>query len=268
MKFLKNKYVIILICFTLVIALIMAVSYKTGSSAASGAFATVLTPFQKGAAFIIDGVKQTGLNVINSGKNAEENKKLKNRISKLENELRIIEGYKTENERLRQLLEFTDNAQNIDYTAAHVIGRTENEFTSSLTIDKGAKDGVKKESIVTVPEGLVGVVYEVGHNYAKVKTIYDAQSSVSAVCVRSSDMGIVEGNSSKNKICEMNYIEKDAKIVVGDVIETSGTGGIFPRGIYIGKVTELKDDERSLSLTATVETQVRLSNIDTVLVSE
>lgn len=268
MKFLKNKYVIILISFTLIISLIMAVSYKTGNSTVSGVFATVLSPAQKGAAVIIDGVKKAGVNVVNSGKNAKENKKLKNRISELEDELRMIEGYKTENERLRRLLEFADNSQNIEYTAAHVIGRTENEFTSSLTIDKGTGDGIKKESIVAVPEGLVGVVYEVGLNYAKVKTIYDAQSSVAAVCVRSSDMGIVEGNSSKNKLCEMNYIEKDAKIVVGDVIETSGTGGIFPRGIYIGKVSEIKEDERSLSLTAAVETEVRLSNIDTVLVSK
>ena len=218
---------------------------------------------------MVNGAKNALINVINSGKNARENNELKERILSLESELRMVEGYKTENERLKALLELGSNNEVYKSTAANVIGRDSDNLHSTIVIDKGSGHGIRKNSVVTVKEGLVGVVYEVGLNYSKVRTVFDGESNIAAICLRSGDMGIVENSEalSSGGQCSMNYIDKAAKIVVGDMIETSGTGGIFPKGILIGKVTQIKEDSRNLTLSATISASVNINNIDVVLVS-
>lgn len=268
MKKLPKKYIISLLAVTLAVIIVMAANFKTGSNAPGGAVAFVLTPVQKASALIVNSSKKAVKNILKFSENAEENEKLRIRIAELNDELRIVEGYKTENEKLRKLLELKERLQTVKTTAASVIGKDIGELHSTITIDKGRRDGVPENAVVLTPEGLVGRVYELGKNYAKVKTIFDAESSVSAMCARSGDMGIIDGISgmSADKMCTMSYIDKEAKIVQGDSIETSGTGGIFPRGIFIGKVLEIKSDKRNLTLCATVEAGVSLRSIDTVLV--
>lgn len=269
MKGINKKFIIIMFVVTVILASVMAVSFKTGKNAVGGAVDRVLTPLQKVSATVVNSAKRTAKNIKNSSKNEKENKKLKSRIASLEDELRMVEGYKTENEKLMKLLELKDTRKTFKSTAANIIGRKTGDLYYTITLDKGKKDGIKKNAVVTVPEGLVGVVSEVRESSCVVKTIFDAESSVAAICSRSGDMGVVEGNTmmSKEGKCAMNYIDKEAKTVVGDNIETSGTGGIFPRGILIGKVVGIGDDERKLTLSASIEASVKINSIDVVLVS-
>ncbi len=265
-----KKNIIIIICVTVVILVLAAFSLKSGDSPVSSAVGTVVSPVQKGVAVAVNSAKGFFGNIFSSGKNAEENKTLKETVLSLESDIRMLEGYKTENERLRALLELDNSRTDFKSVGANVIARDSSEFHDTITIDKGNMHGIKKGAVVTVPEGLVGVVYEVGYNFSKVRTIYDSQSAISAICLRSGDMGIIEatGSLSSGGECNMNYIDKSAKTVVGDMIETSGTGGVYPRGILIGKVTEIKEDNRNLTLTATIEVGVNINNIDVVLVSK
>ena len=265
-----KRNIIIIACITAVVLIITAVSIKTGNSAVSNIAGTIISPFQKGGAVVVNSTGNFFGNLFSSGKNARENEKLKEENLSLQAQIRMLEGYKTENERLRQMIDLNDNRAEFKSVGANIIARDSSEFHNIITIDKGSKDGIKKNAVVTVPEGLVGFVFEVGYNYSKVKTIYDSECSVSAICLRSGDMGIIEAGAQNalSGVCSMNYIDKSAKTVVGDMIETSGTGGIFPRGILIGKVTEIKEDGRNLTLSATVETSVNISNIDKVLVSK
>ena len=270
MKKTGKRNIIIIICVTVLVLVVAAFSLKSGKSPVSKVLGTVLSPAQKGAAVATRSVKSFFGNIAASGDNAKENKKLEEEILSLKSELRMLEGYKTENERLRALLELSSNRVDYKSVGANVIARDSSEFHDTITIDKGTADGIKEGAVVTVPEGLVGVVYEVGYNFSKVRTVYDSQSAIGAICLRSGDMGIVEstGSLSSNGKCNMNYIDKSAKTVVGDIIETSGTGGVYPRGILIGKVTEIKEDKRNLTLTAAIEVSVNLNNIDVVLVSK
>lgn len=265
-----KRNISIIACITVVVLIITAISIKTGNSAVSNVVGTVISPFQKGGAVVVNSVGNFFGNIFSSGKNAEENKKLKEENLELEAQIRMLEGYKTENEQLRAMIDLNDNRTEFKSVGANVIARDSSEFHSIITIDKGSKEGIKENAVVTVPEGLVGFVYEVGYNYSKVKTVYDSECSVSAICLRSGDMGIIEATAENalSGVCSMNYIDKSAKTVVGDMIETSGTGGVFPRGILIGKVTEIKEDGRNLTLSATVETSVNINNIDKVLVSK
>lgn len=268
MKKFTKKHIVIFASVTVLLASVAVFSLKSGNNAVSNAAGTVFSPVQSGAAYVLNGTKKVFSNIAMSSKNAEENKKLREEKAALESQMRMLEGYKTENEKLRKLLELKESRTEYKSTAANVIGKSTDEIHSTITIDKGTRDNIKKNAVVTVSEGLVGVVKEVGYNYSKVKTVFDSESAVSAVCLRSGDMGICE--SSKNATdgyCVMNYIDKSAKTVVGDLIETSGTGGIFPRGILIGKITQIKEDSRSLTLSATIETAVKINSLDTVLVS-
>lgn len=266
-KFTKGFIITVSVITALVIA-IAVISYNFGNNVANSALSTVIMPVQKAASFVINGARTGISNIVNSQKNAKENKKLTKEINALKDELRMVEGYKTENEQLRKALELRDTYAHESGLAANIIGRDAGDIYNTLTIDKGSKDGVMINSVAVVPEGLVGSVCEVGANYAKIKTITDASSSISAVCLRSGDMGVVEGNAqlSKSGKCVMNYIDKEAKTVVGDTIETSGTGGIFPRGLLIGKITEIKEDERKLTLSATIKTSVNINNLSNVII--
>lgn len=265
-----KKNIIIIACITAAVLIITAVSIKTGNSAVSNVVGTIISPFQKGGAVAFNSTGNFFGNLFSSGKNARENEKLIEENLSLQTQIRMLEGYKTENERLREMIDLNDNRTEFKSVGANIIARDSSEFHNIITIDKGSKDKIKKNAVVTVPEGLVGFVYEVGYNYSKVKTVYDSECSVSAICLRSGDMGIIEtgAQNALTGVCSMNYIDKSAKTVVGDMIETSGTGGIFPRGILIGKVTEIKEDGRNLTLSATVEMSVNINNIDKVLVSK
>ncbi len=268
MKKFSKKHIIIFACITVLILSVSVISFKTGNNAVSNVIGTVISPLQSGAAAVVRGTKNFAVNIVSSGKNARENEELRTEIASLNDQLRMVEGYKTENEKLRELLGLSESHSEFESTAANVIGRSIDELHSTITIDKGKRHNIKKNAVVFTAEGLVGRVSEVGYNFAKVQTIFDAESAVSAICLRSGDMGVVEGiSSSASGICTMNYIDKSAKTVVGDMIETSAAGGIFPKGILIGKITQIKEDSRALTLSATIETGVNLSGLDTVLVT-
>jgi len=268
MKKIGKKHIIIIAVVTLIVTIVAVFSFRAGNNAVSNAVGTVISPVQSIAANVVSGIKKTFKNIAASGKAVKENEKLREEILSLNDQLRMLEGYKTENERLRSLIDLKETRTEFKCEGANVIGRKSDELSSIITLDKGTKDGVDKNSVVFVPEGLVGVVTEAGVNFCKVRTVYDSESSVSAICLRSGDMGIVEsaGFSAKDKLCSMNYIDRSAKTVVGDVVETSGTGGIFPRGIAIGKITEIKEDSRNLTLTAVIKTEVDIYKLDNVLV--
>ena len=264
MKKFNKKHIIILSLITLLFLTLAAFSFKTGNNAFSNAVGTVVSPIQKGFSAIVNGTGRVIGNVASSGKNAKENEKLKKEISELKSELRMLDGYKAENERLRAFIDLKETRTDFECVGANVIGKKTGELKSVITLDKGKKHGVRKNSVVFVPEGLVGIVTEVGVNFCKVRTIFDAESSVSGICLRTGDMGIVEPSGGK---CAMNYLDRSAKTVVGDIIETSGTGGLFPRGIVIGKISEIKEDSRNLTLSAVIEAGVNVYKLDSVLVS-
>ena len=178
------------------------------------------------------------------------------------------ENYKKENEQLRKLLELKDTYPSKKTVAANVVTMDIGNAGHTLTIDKGTAHGIRKNSIALTYDGLVGVVCEAGRNYSKIRTITDAASSISGMCVRCGEIGIVQGKNtvnSRNK-CSVNYLDKESKIVVGDIIETSGVGGICPKGILIGTVIKTNEDKRNLTASAQIKTSVDLSSITTVLV--
>lgn len=253
----KNKYFITLIIITVVI-LILSVVYNSDSIKApflKSAIGTVIMPVQSAFTHTTNGIKNFFDNFESVEKLQKENKELNNTIHKLNDRIRKIEGLEIENQRLQNLLELKDSNGEFEYVAANIIYKDYGGWYESFTINKGSKDGISKNDAVVTSEGLVGCVTEVFDDRATVLSIIDSSSSVGAKISRTKENAIVDGDmnlTDKNQ-CKLSYSSKKAGIIVGDLVETSGLGDVFPGGILIGKVFEINQDGEEIIISTAVD---------------
>jgi len=176
---------------------------------------------------------------------------------------------KQENLRLREQLGFS---QTIVYrqVPAQIIGRDPDNLFSALVINKGVKDGIRKNMPVIAYhngiQGLAGRVVQVGRLESLIMPIYDVSSFVSVRLAESRYEGIVEGQGSADAPLVMRYIKKRAKeeLRYGDLVVSSGLGGIFPSDIIVGRVTRILDQEYETSVEAELESAVDFSRLEYV----
>ncbi len=167
------------------------------------------------------------------------------------------------NLRLQQLLQFK-NTTDQPVIAAQVIGMDPTGWFQSVIIDKGKNAGIKLNMPVVNAEGVVGRLVAVSHNYSKVLLIIDQNSAVDCIIQRSRDNGIVKGLSSK--VCTLDYVLKSSDVRVGDIVVTSGLGGIFPKGIPVGEVIDVKDPAGELFKDVKIRPVVDFSKLEELLV--
>ena len=182
-------------------------------------------------------------------------------INLLNDKLRKYQDLKVDNERLQSLLDLKDSTGEFEYVAANVISRDYGGWYEAFTVNKGLMDGIEKYDTVVTTEGLVGNVAEVGEHYARVISIIDSTSSVGAEISRTKEIVIIDGdmNLMPKGLCKLSYASNQANVISGDLLETSGLGDIYPKGILIGKVIEI--DEYIL-----VEPSVDFNKISEVLI--
>lgn len=267
----KNKFKIMLAAATVLLMVIISADYVSDTKK-SGGFAeisgSIFVPVQ-GCVTSASGSVSGFFNYLKNMKGYEkENEKLREYVAQLEDEIRKTESLKFENKRLRSLLELKQNQTEYKTVAADVVAFSTGGFSKSYTINKGLKDGITENCAVITPYGLVGYVTDVGRSWAKVCAIIDASVNVSASIERIGNTAIVQGDMSlmEKGMCKMTYVSKESGLEVGDYIQTSGSGGIIPAGIYIGKVKEIKNDVTGVSQEAVIKPGVDFSNIDEVLV--
>ncbi len=198
----------------------------------------------------------------------EENLQLKDEVEKQAQQIRELESYKQENQRLRSLLELKDNNADKDMVGCEIIAKDPGNWFDVFTIDKGKNYNIKKDDVVVTNNGLVGRITEVGSNWAKVVAIIDTDSSVGAQVTRTQDIAIVDGDMSlaDSGRCKLSSVTNGTSLVVGDEVETSGLGGIYPKGILIGTVSEIKSDATGYTQYAIIDTAVDFERIREVLV--
>ena len=135
-----------------------------------------------------------------------------------------------------------------------------------MVINVGEKDGIKENMTVIADEGLVGHVISVTDHTAKVQTIIDTATAVTSTISTTKDTIIVQGTLENSGELKATYIPTDATVLQGDNVETSGLGGIYPKGIHIGTIKEVYNTKNPTDRYATVETAVDFSKLATVLV--
>jgi len=178
-----------------------------------------------------------------------------------------MEELELENERLKALLKFVESNPENSYITAGIIAKSQSVWYDSFTINAGRKDGITENAVVLTSDGLVGRVTEVAARYSKVCSIIDTSSAVSVMVQRTRDNGMVRGllNTADDNQLELYYLPTGSDLVPGDVIVTNGLGGIFPKGLIIGMVTEVSSGDDA-DRNAIVKPAVDFSHLEEVLI--
>jgi len=193
----------------------------------------------------------------------QENDLLRKRIDLLTLENSKYQELLLANRRLHTLLNFQQNTDE-PLLPARVIGWDSSGLFKSITIDKGEHDGLTVNMPVVNAEGVVGRVVSVCPDYSQVLLITDQNSAVDGLVQRSRGRGTLRGRGSNE--CYFDYVIKTCEIEAGDTIVTSGMGGVFPKGLYLGAVTKIKDARSKLFKDVRVVPAVDFSTLEEVLI--
>lgn len=198
----------------------------------------------------------------------EENRELRAQVDRLSVELLHLEEANKEIERLRALLGFTRTYPAYEFKGAEVVGHAVGSGASNLfpdlVLDVGASDGIRRNMPVVTERGLVGRVLEVYPNACRVLLIVDARSSVNAMIQRNRVTGLVEGRPGGKLV--MTHIPHNSSVAEGDVVITSGLGGMFPKALIIGQVSKVIRDEVGLYQEAEIQPTVDFSGLERALI--
>jgi rod shape-determining protein MreC len=220
-------------------------------------------PFQRFTHWGGEKISRAGRYFQNVKKLENENAELRNKNSQLKEKLLDLEETQLENLRLNQLLAFKEEKPR-RYIAAEVIGRDPTNWFKSITIDKGSSQGLQRHQPVLTHHGLVGRVIETTPYTAKILTIIDTGSNVGAIVQRSRSSGVVAGEVGGGLI--MKYLQPQEDVAVGDVVITSGLGGVFPKGLLIGQVKWVGKKPSPLFQEIEITPAVDFSHLEEVLV--
>ncbi|NLA11309.1 MAG: rod shape-determining protein MreC [Firmicutes bacterium] len=197
-----------------------------------------------------------------------ENERLRQELSFMEQQVLSLQELQKENHRYRELLKFAEKSSH-RLLAAEVIARDPSQWFGTITVNRGYLDGVKQEMVVITERGLVGMISTVSPNSSQVLLITDPRLPVSATVQRTRDpvtVGIVESYARDSACLRITYLPLEANIQPGDLIITSGLGGIFPKGILIGTVREVEQDQSGMVLAALIEPRVNFNRLEEVLI--
>ncbi len=187
---------------------------------------------------------------------------LETEIKNMKGQLFSLEEAVRENERLKELLAFKENFPR-KTLAVSVIGWDISPWRKTLILGKGELDGLKKNMTVVAPNGLVGRILEIAPSTARVLLLLDPDSRVSGMGAESRAHGIIAGNGSN--LLTMKYLDIDAEVSVGEPVMSSGMGGIFAKGIEMGRIESISKDNDGLHLVAKIKPFVEFSKIEEVL---
>ena len=133
-------------------------------------------------------------------------------------------------------------------------------------INIGKKDGIEEKMTVIADEGLVGYVMSVSENTSKIRTIIDTSSSISCLMSTNKESIVCKGTLENNTELKAMYIPTDANLIQGDSVDTSGLGGIYPKGIHVGTVKKIISSKNVIDRYAIIDTAVDFNKLNTVLV--
>jgi rod shape-determining protein MreC len=226
----------------------------------------VTAPIERGVAWAVGGVLDAWHGYVDLRGIREHARSLARRVNLLELERLDQERLRGENERLRRLLAFAQDQRSLDVVGARVVGvRLDPKGLQLVTVDRGADAGLQRMMPVVVAQGIVGRVHSVGRDSADVLLLVDRNSSVAARVERSRARANVRGTGDPDR-CRLDYALRSDDLVDGDQLVTSGTDGVFPRGLPVGKVARLEKQGQGLYQRADVVPAVDVTKLEEVLV--
>lgn len=263
------KYVLLIM--TILCAVIIGCSLKaSGSGPVSAAAGAVLAPMQKGVNQLGSGLTNLREHLRTKKSLEKENEELRTQLADAQENLNQVQLNQEELDNLKFLYDMDQNYADYDKIAANVIGKDAGNWFSVFLIDRGSNDGITVGMNVLADGGLAGIVIQVGPNYAKVRSIIDDNSNVSARNLSTSDLCVVSGSlktMNESSLIDFDDLrDKEDQAKVGDQIVTSNISDMFLEGIPIGYITDIKTDSNNLTKSGHIATIVDFEHLDDVFV--
>ncbi len=266
---LKRYRELLLVAALLLLPLVVFFAHAKRTSELSRldrAVLAVTRPVEKVLSWSIDGTLRAWHGYVALRGAREQAIALSRRVDQLEMEKQELLQLRVENERLERLLDFAQAQPERRFVAARIIGvRLDPKGLQLVTVDKGSSDGLAKMMPVVTARGVVGRVHAVFGGSADVLLLIDRNSSVAARVERSRTRANVRGLSDPD-VCRLDYALRSEDVIEGDALVTSGTDGVFPRGLTVGRVTRVKRAGYGLYQSADVVPAVDVTKLEEVLV--
>lgn len=265
-----SKYILLLL--TVICIMLLFAGYATGY--AGEPIRTicnyVFVPMQKGLDYVGESISINSDDTKTKEQLIAENAQLHEQIDELSTQLTNTRLQQSELDTLRELYDLDQTYADYKTTGAHVIGKGTSNWFNTFTIDKGSKDGIKVDMNVIAGSGLVGIVTDVGKNYAVVRAIIDDTSNVSGMILSNNDNCIVSGNlksmTESNMITFSNLEDSEDKVSTGDSVVTSNISDKYLPGLLIGYVTDITEDNNNLTKSGEITPVVDFKHLQDVLV--
>ena len=269
-KRLSSKYLLMILSGVCVVAIFTSLVLNISGGPLNSVAGYVFVPMQEGINSAGSWLSSKANDFKTLGEVLTENKELKAQIDDLTTQLNKtkLEQYDLDN--YRQLLDLDDQYADFDKIAAHVIAMDGTNWFSTFTIDKGSKQGIAKGMNVLAGSGLVGIVTDVGPNYAKVRSIIDDSSNVSAMVLTTKDNFNVSGSlmsMNKDKVLPFTELrDENDKVKQGDPVVTSYVSDQYQQGLLIGYIYSIEDNPNNLTKSGYITPVVDFQHLQEVLV--
>lgn len=266
--FFTTKVKVIVIVAVILAVVIALITNLTGMSLGDLAVKGILQPLRAGASKMTEKAEQIYSYIFRYEALAAENEALKEQISNMEAEARQYDFVSRENDRLRALLDLTEHNESYELVDAYIISWSSNDWSNTFTINMGTNAGIEEQMVAITANGeVVGLVDEVGPNYAVVKTVLDSSLEISSTISSSGYNGMVKGGYTTGlaDLLRMDYLPTSAVIRNNDQVVTSGST-VYPRNLIIGYVVDAGFNDTGVAKFAILEPAADIENLEQVFI--
>jgi len=268
-QFFASRFFIILLITTIVLVTVPSVLSVMGLSGyVRNALNVALTAIQHPVNAMTDAIEGFSLYFTEFDRLRDENIKLREKLSSIEDKLYNAALLEDDNEWLRTYLGLRREHTDYELEAADIDGRGAVNYITVFTLNRGSLHGIEANMPVITPHGIVGHIAEVGLTWSKVSTLIDTSSSIGVYIERSGEVGLVEGDYllKEQGLCKLTYLASDADIAVGDRVLSRGIGSLYPRGLLVGEIVEITPDAYSRNMVAKVRIAADTSSLSRVMI--
>ena len=266
---LKSKHLLVIMTFFCGSAVVSTLASGITSEPLAEAGGMIVVPFEKS----INGIG-SWLGEINQAFQDKQdliskNQELQDAVDTLTEQNNILIQNQSELSRLQELYNLDEEYSSYPKVAARIISKDPGNWYDTFMINKGSNDGIRVDNNVIAGKGLVGIVTEVGTNWATVRAIIDDSSYVSVMTVGTDDNCVVTGDLElidEGKLRFSQLYDKDDKVTVGERIVTSNISDKYVEGLFVGYVSEIELDTNNLTKTGTIVTPVDFQHLKDVFV--
>ena len=266
--FFTSRIRVVLVTAVMLAIVLAVVSSLTGLKLPQMMVQGVLAPIRAGVSRLADGSLQIYNYIFEYETLLAENQALKEQLATIEDEARDAYATKQENERLRAALDLVNTHEDYKLVDAYIISTSSADWSNTFTINRGTNVGIQEGMCAITAYGeLVGLVSEVGVNYAVVKSVLDSSLEISATIAASGHSGMVQGGyaSGLDGLLRMNYLPSSATIRNQDQVVTTGST-VYPRNLVLGHVVDAGFDDTGVAKFALLKPAVDIRSLEQVFI--